>query len=127
MEAGGKLDPEVIGRHKKAHYIAPVDPEAPKPTKRDLALMLRDKVADAVEGMSGEALVFMGKDLAPMVGKGLQAQVVLDKREVNDRKLGLAAGALGFQMFLAGLGRTEDPPELLDDPKVVEGVFDEVD
>lgn len=121
----GKLDPDVISRHKRNHWVPPVDPEAAKPTQRDLNIMLRDKVAQAVEPMSGEALLLMGKELAPMVAQGLKAQSALDRRAVQDRKLGLAEGALGFQMFLAGLGQAPTPE--LDDPNVIEGEAVEVD
>jgi hypothetical protein len=119
-EAGGKLDPDVIGRHKKNHWFPPVDPDAPKATQRDLAIMMRDKVAEAIEPMSGDMLLAFGRELAPMVGQGLKAQTMLDRRESQSKKLGLAAGALGFQMYLAGLGRESDPPEL-EDPTIIEG------
>jgi hypothetical protein len=122
---GGKLDPDVIGRHKRGHWSKPVDPEAPKPTGRDLAIIMRDKVAEAVEDMDPEHLLYMGKDLAPMVGKGLQAQAILDKREQVNKKLGIAAGALSLQAWLAGLRHAPAPDDLveLDDPTVIEGVF----
>lgn len=121
----GKLDPDVVGRHKANHWTKPVAVDGPKPTKRDLAILMRDKVLDAVEDMSPDALLYMGKDLAPMVGKGLQAQSMLDKREATDKKLGIAAGALSLQMWLAGLGANEPPPEL-DDGKTIEGTAVEV-
>lgn len=124
-ETGGKLDPDVIGRHKSKHWVKPADPEAPKATKRDLAIMMRDKVADAVEGMDPEALLYLGKDLAPMVGKGLQAQSMLDKREQVNKKLGIAAGALSLQMWLAGLSEQAPPPEL-DDGMTIDGEAVEV-
>ena len=118
--AGGKLDPDVVSRHKARHWVKPVDPDAPKPTNRDLALIMREKVADAVQDMDPQALLFMGKDLAPMVGKGLQAQAILDKREATNKKLGIAAGALSLQAWLAGLGTAPPPPEL-DDGDTIEG------
>lgn len=119
---GGKLDPDVIGRHKRGHWTKPVDPDAPKPTGRDLAIIMRDKVADAVGDMDPKALLYMGKDLAPMVGKGLQAQSILDKRDATNKKLGIAAGALSLQAWLAGLGSAPQPPDLLEDGKTIEGV-----
>lgn len=125
VEMGGKLDPDVVSRHKANHYIRPADPEAPKRTQRDLAIIMRDKVADAVEDMNAEALLFMGKDLAPMVGKGLQAQAILDKREATNRKLGIAADALSLQVWLAGLRESAPPPEL-DDGNTIEGEAVEV-
>lgn len=117
---GGKLDPDVISRHKQNHYVPRADPDAPKPTNRDLAIIMREKVADAVEDMDPKALLFMGKDLAPMVGKGLQAQAILDKREATNKKLGIAAGALSLQAWLAGLGSAPPPPEL-DDGNTIDG------
>ena len=123
---GGKLDPDVIGRHKRGHWTKPVAPDAPKPTGRDLAIIMRDKVAEAVEVMDPDALLHMGKDLAPMVGKGLQAQAILDKREQVNKKLGIAAGALSLQAWLAGLREAPIPPEL-DDGNTIEGVIIEPD
>lgn len=125
--AGGKLDPDVVGRHKRGHWVKPADPEAPKPTARDLAIIMRDKVAEAVEGMDPESLLYMGKDLAPMVGKGLQAQAILDKRDATNKKLGIAAGALSLQAWLAGLRDAPPPPELIDDGNTIEGEAVEVE
>lgn len=123
---GGKLDPDVVSRHKAGHYIKPAEPGVPKATKRDLAIIMRDKVADAVGDLDPNALLFMGKDLAPMVGKGLQAQTILDKRDAVNRKLGIAAGALSLQAWLAGLGDRPQPPEL-DDGNTVDGEAVEVE
>lgn len=123
---GGTLDPDVVGRHKNNHWTKRERVEGPKPTKRDLATMLRDKVAEAVEDLTPEALMYMGKDLAPMVGKGLQAEAILDKREVNEKRLGIAAGALSLQAWLAGLGASTEPPKELDDGNTIEGEFEEV-
>jgi hypothetical protein len=125
VAVGGELDPDVISRHKRGHWSKPIDPDAPKPTGRDLAIMMRDKVAEAVEDIAPEHLLYMGKDLAPMVGKGLQAQAILDKREQVSKKLGIAAGALSLQAWLAGL-REEPPPPELDDGNTIEGEAVEV-
>lgn len=124
-EAGGKLDKDVVGRHKSGHYIKPIDPDAPTPTNRDLAIIMRDKVVEAIEPMSGEALLLFGKDMAPMVSQGLKAQALVDKREQVNKKLGIAAGALSLQMWLAGLSETAPPPEL-DDGNTIEGKAVEV-
>lgn len=124
---GGKLDPDVIGRHKARHWTKPVAPDAPKPTQRDLAIIMRDKVAEAVEDMEPEALLYMGKDLAPMVGKGLQAQAILDKREQVNRKLGIAAGALSLQAWLAGLRQEPPPEDLIEDGMTIEGEAVEIE
>lgn len=118
---GGKLDPSVILRHKGAHWTKPVDPDAPKPTGRDLAILMRDKVAEAVVGMDPEALLYQGKDLAPMVGRGLQAQAILDKRDATNKKLGIAAGALSLQAWLAGLVSAQQPLDLIEDGRTIEG------
>lgn len=126
MEAmGGSLDPETVGRHKTRHWTAPVREGAPKPTNRDLAIMVRDKVADALEDMPGEGLLLMGKELGPAVNAGLKAQGILDKRDAVNKKLGIAAGALSLQAWLAGLHSVEPPPEL-DDGNTVEGEAVEV-
>lgn len=123
--AGGSLDPKVVSRHREAHWVKPVDPDAPKPTSRDLAIMVRDKVADAVSETSGEAILLMGKELAPALNAGLKAQTILDRRDATERKLGIAAGALSLQAWLAGLGERLPPPEL-DDGNTIEGEAVEV-
>lgn len=125
-DLGGKLDPEVVGRHKTNHWVRPVRVEGPRPTKRDLATLMRDKVYEGVEDLSPEALLLMGKELAPMVGKGLQAEAIIDKRIVNDKRLGLAAGALSLQAWLSGLGAMTAPPPELDDGRVIDGEAVEV-
>lgn len=122
---GGNIDPDTISRHKAKHWTAPVREGAPQPTQRDLAIIMRDKVVEAVADVPAEALLLMGKEFAPMIGKGLQAQSMLDKREAINKKLGIAAGALSLQMWLAGLGETEPPPEL-DDGNTIEGEAVEV-
>jgi hypothetical protein len=125
VSVGGKLDPDVIARHKRGHWVKPLADDSPRPTGRDLAIIMRDKVAEAVGDMAPEHLLYMGKDLAPMVGKGLQAQAILDKREQVNKKLGIAAGALSLQAWLAGLRDAPAPSDLveLDDPNVIEGVI----
>ena len=134
MAAGGKLDPEVVGRHKNNHWTKPKEPGAPEPTKRDVAIMLADRVAaqiartdvvtDEETGITYDPLLH--KDLAPGLTLGLKAQQILDKRQQEKNKLGLAAGALGFQMYLAGLGRETDPPEL-EDGLTIDGEAVELD
>lgn len=126
VAAGGKLDPDVVGRHKAAHWTRPVDPEAPKPTYRDLNIMVRDKVAEAIEDIPGEGLLLMGKELVPAINAGLKAQAALDKREVAHKKLGIAAGALSLQVWLAGLSSAPPPPEL-EDGNTVDGEAVEVE
>lgn len=126
VDMGGKLDPEVVGRHKNNHWVKPVRTEGPKPTKRDLAVLTRDKVYDMVEDLTPDALMVLGKDVAPMIGKGLAAQTILDKRDVNEKRLGLAAGALSLQAWLAGLGGNTPPPPELDDGRTVEGEYEDL-
>jgi hypothetical protein len=118
--AGGSLDPDVIGRHKSRHWTRPTDPDAPKATKRDLAIMVHEKAVEGLEGVSGEGMLLMGKELAPAINAGLKARAILDKREQAQAKLGLAAGALSLQMWLAGLSEAPPPPEL-DDGHTIEG------
>lgn len=127
MEAmGGSIDPETVGRHKSRHWRMPVRDDAPKATARDLAVMVRDKVADVVQDMPGEGLVLMGKELAPALNAGLKAQGMLDKREQVNKKLGIAAGALSLQMWLAGLHDVAPPAEL-DDGNTIDGDAVEVE
>lgn len=123
---GGTLDPDVVNRHKRNHWTMPVREDAPRPTSRDLAIMVRDKVADVVEDTPAEGLVLMGKEFGPALNAGLKAQAMLDKREAANKKLGIAAGALSLQMWLAGLGEAPPPPEL-DDGNTFEGEAVEVE
>lgn len=126
IDAGGKLDPDVIGRHKNnGHWVKPQRTEGPKPTKGDLAVLVRDKAYEAIVDKDPDMLLLMGREVAPLIGKGLAAQAQLDKREVNERKHGLAAGALALQAFLAGLGHGTPPPEL-EDGNTTDGTFEEV-
>jgi hypothetical protein len=125
VDAGGELDPDVVARHRKSHWVKPERAEGPKPTRRDLAVLVRDKTYELVDDMTPEALLVYGRDLAPVIGKGLQAEGLIDKREVNQKKLGLAAGALSLQAWIAGLNVSQQPPEL-EDGTIIEGVAHEV-
>jgi hypothetical protein len=120
VDLGGKLDPDVVGRHKAKHWVKPERTEGPQPTARDLNIMVRDKVADAVQDMSGEALLYMGKDLAPMVNAGLKAQTALDRQVQHREKLGAALWLAGFQAQL------NPAPAELEDGQTVEGEAVEV-
>lgn len=122
---GGSLDPDIVARHKVAHWVKPVRPDAPKATARDLAIMVRDKVVEAIEDIPGEGLLLMGDAFGPTLNAGLKAQTILDKREAVNKKLGIAAGALSLQMWLAGLNESAPPPEL-DDGLTIEGEAVEV-
>jgi hypothetical protein len=126
VDMGGKLDPDVVGRHKANHWTPPKRVEGPQPTKRDLNVLVRDKTFEAVQDMSPEALLIMGKELAPMVNAGLKAQSGLDRNALTEKKLGIAAGALSLQAWLAGLGQTTAPPPELDDGRTLEGEAHEV-
>lgn len=122
---GGKLDPDVIGRHKNnGHWVQKVKTEH-TPTARDLNIMVRDKVVEAIEDIPGEGLLLMGKELSPALTAGLKAQAALDKKAATQAKLGLEAGALSLQMHLAGLRDLPPPPEL-DDGNTIEGEAHEV-
>jgi hypothetical protein len=118
-ELGGTLDRLVIARHKENHWTKPVNPDAPRPTMRDLAITMRDKVLEAVEPMDAEALLYMGKDLAPMIGQGLKAQAILDKREQATKKNTQADILLSLLAALRGEGR---PMLQIEDGTVVDGV-----
>jgi hypothetical protein len=122
--AGGKLDPDVIARHRNAHWVKPVAPDAPKPTKRDLAIMVRDKVADALVDMPGEGILLMGKELAPAINAGLKAEAALDKREALDKKLMVTAGLPAFLQMMEDerLARRQ-----LEDGNTIEGEYSEAD
>jgi len=129
--AGGSIDPDVISRHRKNHYTPPKDPSAPQPTKRDLAITLRDRVLNAIDELpepgEDELDPILSKHLAPALGAGLKAQALIDKREANAEKLGLAKGYLGLQLYLQGLGHEPQEPVMLDDGNTLEGEYAEVD
>lgn len=120
VDMGGKLDPDVIGRHKNGHWVKPERAEGPKATKGDLAVLVRDKVYDMVDELTPEALMVLGKDFSPVIGQGIKAQTLIDKREQLDKKLGIQAGAIALQAWIAGLGHSPPPPEL-DDGNTIEG------
>lgn len=141
---GGKtFDPDVVGRHKANHWTKPVDPDAPKPTKRDLAILLRDKVADAIVALPENrepeydddgklvtpgSLPILDDGVVKAAAMGLKAQAILDKREQNQQKLGLAAGYLGLQLLLRGLGEEQPEPVMIEDGLTIEGEYtDETD
>lgn len=146
-DMGGKLDPEVIGRHKNNHWVKPARTDGPQSTKRDLAILVRDRVMNAIESMpeDGDRIFvdvedeegnprgiqivkgdpILNKDFAPIIGKGLQAQALLDKRDQAKAKNALQAGAMTLVAALAGLGRAAPPPEL-DDGTTIDGVAVEV-
>lgn len=127
VDVGGKLDPDVVGRHKNnGHWAPPVRKDGPQPTKTDLAVLVRDKAYEAIKDKDPDMLLLMGKEVAPLIAKGLQAETILDKRTVNAQKHGIAAGALALQVFLAGLGNGAPPPEL-EDGNTIEGEAREVD
>lgn len=111
VDLGGKLDPDVVGRHKANHWTKPERTEGPKPTRRDLNIMVRDKVIDAIEDYTPDALMLMGKELAPMVNSGLKAQAALDKQVQHREKLGASLWLAGFQ---AQLNPAPVVPELED-------------
>lgn len=129
--AGGSLDPAVIGRHRK-HYTPKTPATGPKPTKRDLAIVVRDRLLDAVERMpptENEDGVILDpllyKEFAPAIGAGLKAQALLDKREAVAAKVGLGAGLLALVERLDRLGRPPEPLAL-EDGNTVEGAFVDV-
>lgn len=137
---GGSLDPDVVSRHRTNHWKAP-DLDAPKPTQRDLAIMMRDKVADAVAALPDPrppeydddgnlvtpgSIPILDKDFAPALGAGLKAQALIDKREQSKAKLGLAAGYLGLQLLLRGVKEPQAEPVLIDDPNTIDGEAVEV-
>ena len=124
LEMGSKLDEEIIGRHKNRHYMPKVDPAAPKPTAGDLAKLVEEKAYDAIADLSPEALLVFGKEATPVINAGLKAQAIREKREVTNRKLGIAEGELTLQALIAGFGR--EVAGQLEDGTTVEGEYKDV-
>lgn len=129
--AGGSLDPDVVSRHRK-HYVPKPKPDAPKPTKRDLAVVVRDRMLDQIERMpvieEEDGTQFdplLNKHLAPAIGAGLKAQALLDKREAVAAKANLGAGLLALVERLDRLGAGPPVPQL-EDGQTLEGEYKDV-
>jgi hypothetical protein len=124
---GATVDPDVINRHRK-HY-ADDRPIAPKGTpKRDIAVMIRDKVADKIESADGdemEAILFT-KSGQGAIAAGLKAQKLIEDREKEKAKTGRSVELLSALFAIVGIGPTP-VVAALDDGMTVEGEAVEVD
>lgn len=118
-EAGITLDPEVISRHAK-HYAPP--PERPKgSSKRDFAIVIRDKALKMIDDGS---LALDHKDLVPGINAGLKAQAILDQREKAKSKQQSAELAFAIIQMLGGQGAQT---LRLDDGMTIEGEYEVAD
>lgn len=114
-----EITADVINRHK-THYKPP-EARTPGTSKRDFAILVRDKAYDQFE--AGQ-LSLVVKDTVPGVTAGLKAQAILDRRDEKKSKAGLA----DLAWALLGLLKSETAPPLrLEDGNTIEGEFDEAD
>jgi hypothetical protein len=117
---GFSVTPPTVANHKRhqSDYIAPAAAGAAPPgiTKRDIATILRDRMAGIVETMDDADLI--DKDNQPFIGNAIKTQAVIDKREV------VRKGNTTFVLQLAGaLAERLALPE----PVTIEGEAFEVD
>lgn len=110
---GFKVTPPTISSHRRhqSDYVEPAPAGAPPPgvlPKRDLAVLLKDRMLSVVETMSDDDLV--AKDLQPFIGNAIKTQAVIDKRENvkrgNNTFILQLAGALADQMLQIEDGNT---------------------
>jgi hypothetical protein len=112
--------PTILGH--KQHAVQSQVAAPPDLKKRDLAVMVRDKVADLVED---DEIDFLDKNHMAAVGMGLKAQAEINK-QVNKAE----NKEFKLSIFLSGasLGRLGVPAALLiDDGNTVDGEFEPVD
>ena len=121
MKARGfDIGASVYSRHRKeAHRLIYMTKEGEKPAlaKRDLAILVRDKMYDAIEALPADAMLI--KEFQPALGNAIRAQGAIDKRET--KKVGgqtfilQLAAALGER-----IGITAGPPvEVIEGEAVV--------
>lgn len=110
-----------------AKHRVPIPPPGVAKKKRDLALLVRDKVAERIENAEGDdeamdSLLF-SKGGQGAISVGLKAEAIIDKREarVDDKQT-----VLKLALLLAGGGQLLAPPELIEDGMTIEGEAREV-
>lgn len=117
-QIGMDLSADRILNHR-AHR-APLEDLKPAKTKRDFAILVRDKAAEQFEL---GALSLTDKEMVPGISAGLKAQAVIDKREQVAKKQSGEDVLLALLDALRGGRRPE--PVLLEDPTIIEGTFTE--
>jgi len=107
---GTKVSPETISNHAKHREYPPPD-EKPALPKRDLAVLVRDKMYDAIEALPADAMLI--KDFQPALGNAIRAQGAIDKRETKK---------VGNQTFILQLAAAMgERLGLTSGPDVIEG------
>ncbi len=104
----------VYRRHRsEAHRLIymPKDDEKPALVKRDLAILVRDKMYDAIEALPADAMLI--KEFQPALGNAIRAQGAIDKRET--KKVG---GQTFILQLAAALGERIG---ITAGPEVIEG------
>lgn len=118
-EAGIDLTADVVSRHAKHYAPPPVKP--PNTSKRDFAIIIRDKAMEQLE--KGE-LDLSSKDTVPGINAGLKAQALLDQREKQKSKQQNAELAFAI---IAMLGGTQPAVPMIEDGLTIEGDYEELD
>jgi hypothetical protein len=127
---GMDLSTDRIATHRK--HRAEEEPARIAKNGKDFAVLMRDRIADAVEqlkpeeredGSQGLDPILM-KDLQPAINSGLKAQAILDSREKAAAKKGNAELAFAIIAMLTGHG---GPVPALEDGMTIEGTAVEVD
>lgn len=117
---GFDVSTAVLSRHRReAHRMDYMEKEGEKPslTKRDLAVLVRDKMYDAIEAMPDDAMLI--KDFQPALANAIRAQGAIDKRETKK---------VGSQTFILQLASAlGERLSLAPGPDVIEGEATELD
>jgi hypothetical protein len=128
---GFSVSDGTLSQHDK--HRRPSAPPGVAKTKRDFAILVRDRVATAVENLEPDedgADPILLKDFQPAIKSGLAAQGLIDKREARtDDKKAVFQLAILLAGGPAGLLA---PPDLtgedeVDDENVIEGEAVEVE
>lgn len=80
---GTSVTAETISKHAKHYRDDEIEPPSEKPAllKRDLAVLVRDRMYDAIEAMPTDAMLV--KDFQPALANAIRAQGAIDKRETK--------------------------------------------
>jgi hypothetical protein len=103
---GFDVSTAVLSRHRReAHRLTYEPRENEKPTlaKRDLAILVRDKMYEAIEALPADAMLI--KEFQPAIGNAIRSQTAIDKRETkkvgNQTFILQLAAAMGERLGLA--------------------------
>jgi hypothetical protein len=78
---GADVSDVTISKHDKHRHEYAKPDEKPALLKRDLAVLVRDKMYSAIESLPDDAMLV--KEFQPALGNAIRAQGAIDKREVK--------------------------------------------